>query len=317
MPVKTKKIISVNSIFRYFLLLIALILFGLILKHNDKEKVEKLEQVAPSVVETVIVAEPVITVLPETILPGDPVMITINASSSPTQITVNGALTPIINYNGKPRAFFAIPFEEKMTEKKVEVKLSNGQVYTEFIKITPREKVEKPLGIPEKLGGNTKEAGKSLINNLAIENELINKIQTSSTTHWTSAFVSPLKNIYITDEYGYSRNTVGNIITHKGTDYRAAPGTQVYAMNSGIVRISRLLTVYGNTIVIDHGNGLSTLYMHLSTLNVKEGDTVTVGQLIGLSGMTGYAEAAHLHISVKVNGISIDPVKFLGFFNVI
>jgi len=314
MPVKTKKIISVNSIFRYFLLLIALILFGLVLRHNDREKVE---QVVSSLPESVISREPVISILPETILPGDPVMLTITASSSPTQISVNGVPIPIVNYNGKPRAFSAIPFEEKMTEKKVEVKLDNGQVYIEVIKITPRMKIEKPLGIPENFGGNTKAAGKALVTNLAQENKIISNTETSSTTLWSKAFVSPLKTLVITDEYGYGRNTVGYNITHKGTDFRAATGTEVMAINTGIVRVARHLDTYGNTIIVDHGNGLSSLYMHLSRIKIKAGQKVEAGQIVGLSGQTGYVSAPHLHLSIKVNGISIDPVKFLGFFNVI
>jgi murein DD-endopeptidase MepM/ murein hydrolase activator NlpD len=55
--------------------------------------------------------------------------------------------------------------------------------------------------------------------------------------------------------------------------------------------------------------------MHLSKVNVKEGDKIREGQIIGLSGQTGYAEAPHLHISVKINSISIDPMVFMGFFN--
>ena len=173
------------------------------------------------------------------------------------------------------------------------------------------------MGIPESLGGNTKAAGKDLVNNLASENFIISNLQSASSTLWSKAFVAPLKTLVVTDPYGYNRNTVGYSILHKGTDFRAATGTEVFAMNAGVVKVSRLFTVYGNTIIIDHGNGIMTLYMHLSKLNVREGDRVKTGQLIGLSGKTGYAEAAHLHVSIKVGGISIDPVKFLKFFNVI
>jgi murein DD-endopeptidase MepM/ murein hydrolase activator NlpD len=123
-----------------------------------------------------------------------------------------------------------------------------------------------------------------------------------------------LNNIFITDDYGYDRKTVEQTIVHKGTDFRAQVGTEVKAMNRGVIRIARTFTVYGNTVVVDHGQGIQTLYMHLSKLNVKEGDTVEIGQVVGLSGNTGYADAAHLHISVKINGLSIDPMTFIRFF---
>jgi murein DD-endopeptidase MepM/ murein hydrolase activator NlpD len=131
---------------------------------------------------------------------------------------------------------------------------------------------------------------------------------------WSRAFQYPLKTVFITDDYGYSRNTVNQTITHKGTDFRAVVGTDALAMNDGTIRIARTFTVYGNTVVIDHGIGVQSLYMHLSKLNVKEGERVKRGQIIGQSGDTGYVEAPHLHISIKINGISIDPVTFLKFF---
>jgi len=304
---KTKKVIRLNTIFRYILLLLALVIFAMILRKNEAEK-KQIDVQYPQ-------AE--ISVLPDNPQQGDPVMITINSSTTPISISYDGVLKDIINYNNKPRVFTAIPLEETDLDKVVKVILSNGVILEKEIRISQREKIEKPLGIPEQLGGNTKVAGKALVDNLSIENNIINNIKASSTTQWSKSFVSPLKNLIVTDAYGYSRNTVGYNITHKGTDFRAATGTEVYAMNTGIVRISKLFTVYGNTVVIDHGNGLSTLYMHLSKLKVKEGDTVQAGQLIGLSGKTGYAEAAHLHVSIKIDGVSIDPARFLGFFNVI
>jgi murein DD-endopeptidase MepM/ murein hydrolase activator NlpD len=63
--------------------------------------------------------------------------------------------------------------------------------------------------------------------------------------------------------------------------------------------------------------GINTLYLHLSEFKVSEGDKVKRGQLIGLSGDTGYAVGAHLHLSIKINGISIDPEKFMDFFDMI
>jgi murein DD-endopeptidase MepM/ murein hydrolase activator NlpD len=303
--VRTKKVISLNSVFRYFLLLLAILFFGMVLRQNERDK------------KTANRIDSVIAVLPEKILPGDPVMITINASSSPVVVRVDGTIIPMVIHNGKHRAFAAIPFEEKEKDKKIEVKLGNGQLYTKIINIIPRKNIEKPLGIPDKMGGNTQTAGKALVSNLESENKFITNIETSPTALWSKSFVSPLKTLFVTDEYGYGRNTVGYNITHKGADFRAATGTEVMAINSGIVRVARLFNTYGNTIILDHGNGLSSLYMHLSGIKVKVGQRIEAGQIIGYSGQTGYASAPHLHLSIKVNGISIDPVKFLHFFNVL
>jgi murein DD-endopeptidase MepM/ murein hydrolase activator NlpD len=85
-------------------------------------------------------------------------------------------------------------------------------------------------------------------------------------------------------------------------------------MNRGVVRLSKKLNTYGNTVVVDHGLGLMTMYMHLSKREVVEGQLVLRGQEIGKSGQTGYAEMPHLHVSIRIAGISIDPMKFMDFF---
>ncbi|MBA3733055.1 M23 family metallopeptidase [Patescibacteria group bacterium] len=103
-------------------------------------------------------------------------------------------------------------------------------------------------------------------------------------------------------------------MTHKGTDFRAKIGTEVHAMNDGVVLVASVGRNYGKHIVIDHGLGVMTFYLHLSEINIKEGDLVTKGQVIGLSGQTGYVTAPHLHLSVRINNISVDPMKFMELF---
>ncbi len=255
-----------------------------------------------------------VTIYPEKIVPGNPLFITTHSTSTVSEIVFDGKKIPLITHDGLVHGLTAIDFNEKVLNHQVVVKLTNGEVIPVPIAVTPREKIEKPLGIPDTLGGNTTEASKMLIHNLAKENAEINAVTSGAVQLWKKGFTAPLENVFITDEYGYDRKTVGQTIVHKGTDFRAAIGTEVKALNTGVVKIARMYTVYGNTIIIDHGLGVQTLYMHLSQLKVKEGDTVNAGEVIGLSGKTGYAEGAHLHVSVKVNGLSIDPMVFLGFW---
>lgn len=261
------------------------------------------------------VVEPSISILPETIMPGNPVLITIkNATSSVVEMLFDTKKIPVFMYNNEPRGLIGIDFNAKAATHTVRVTFSNGSVLEKRVVVTPRPKIERPLGIPEKLGGNTPQAAQNLVSNLATENAVLNKITSTTTILWTNTFASPLENIFVTDDYGYNRNTVNTTIVHKGTDFRAPVGTEVKAMNDGVVKIARTFIVYGNTIVVDHGLGLQTLYMHLSKLNVVEGDTVRAGQVIGYSGQTGYADQPHLHVSIRIFGISIDPMVFMGFF---
>jgi murein DD-endopeptidase MepM/ murein hydrolase activator NlpD len=91
-------------------------------------------------------------------------------------------------------------------------------------------------------------------------------------------------------------------------------GTPLYAMNSGTVRFTQNLRNYGNTIIIDHGLGLHTVYMHLSEIGVSLGQEVSKGQMIGRTGDTGYVIGPHLHLTIRINGISIDPERFMELF---
>lgn len=119
---------------------------------------------------------------------------------------------------------------------------------------------------------------------------------------FSDGFELPIGNI-VTSIYG-SRRLFNNQkqTQHLGTDYRAAVGEPIMAANSGKVVVARDLFFTGYTVTIDHGLNIFTIYGHLSKLNVKEGETVKKGQLIGLSGVSGRVTGPHLHWGVKVNG---------------
>ena len=98
---------------------------------------------------------------------------------------------------------------------------------------------------------------------------------------------------------------------HTGLDFRVGSGTPIAATNSGTVILARSLYFEGNCVIIDHGQGLLTLYLHLSEIKAKEGDAVERGQVLGLSGGTGRATAPHLHFAVRWRGEYLDPRTLL------
>jgi murein DD-endopeptidase MepM/ murein hydrolase activator NlpD len=98
---------------------------------------------------------------------------------------------------------------------------------------------------------------------------------------------------------------------HTGLDFRVTTGTPIAATNSGTVILARSLYFEGNCVIVDHGQGLLTLYLHLSEIKVKEGDAVERGQVVGLSGGTGRATAPHLHFAVRWRGEYLDPRTLL------
>jgi murein DD-endopeptidase MepM/ murein hydrolase activator NlpD len=258
-----------------------------------------------------------ILVVPETVLQGEPIKITIEGINSVSEIkklTFDGKETGVFLYNSKPTAFYGIALEKKAGTSTLIANLSDGRVLRKDILIVERKKAEAPLGIPQKLGGDTPASQKNLVDTLSIENAVLNKLTTDAKFYWNKKFIFPIANPIITDPYGYLRKTGAYSITHKGTDFHANKGTPVIAMNRGVVRLAKQFKIYGNTVVIDHGYGLMTFYMHLSKINVKQGDIVEQGKIIAESGDTGYADQPHLHLTVRLNNTSIDPIKFLALF---
>lgn len=128
---------------------------------------------------------------------------------------------------------------------------------------------------------------------------------------WRGDFVAPVDSI-VTGAFGTRRKFNGKVrSTHQGLDLRAAVGTPISAMNGGTVVIAREMFYEGGFVVIDHGQGLLSLYLHLSEIKVREGEPVTKRQLIGLSGATGRTTAPHLHVGIRWQEVYVNPAALL------
>ena len=104
---------------------------------------------------------------------------------------------------------------------------------------------------------------------------------------------------------------LGRPAMHTGLDFRAATGDPVRATANGKVASSGWMGGYGRMVEIDHGNGLSTRYGHLSEIHVRVGDVIKIGQVIGAVGSTGRSTGPHLHYETRIDGDAVDPQKFL------
>src|ERR1017187_4737347 len=171
----------------------------------------------------------------------------------------------------------------------------------------PQIKVE--LTVEKKFTEPSPEQQQQIAEGVKIKDDYLNRV--TPAREWVGKFTAPA-DAAISDVYGSQRIFNGKAQRpHYGLDFRVPTGTPVAAMNQGTVLLARFLYFEGNCVVIDHGQGLLTLYFHLSEFKVKEGDSVKRGQEIGLSGGTGRATGPHLHVAVRWQGTYLDPSRLL------
>jgi len=202
------------------------------------------------------------------------------------------------------KAYFVIPYGSK---GKVFVTLyENGRKKDRRVIKVARKKyrvsriwVREPKYTPE------------LLKRIKREQELLRNIFSQVTPKkFKETFLKrPLKKLRVSTPFGAKRIINGKKRSiHWGVDFKAPRGTPVYASLSGKVVLARNLFFTGNTVIIDHGLGIHTLYAHLSKITVKEGQFVKAGQLIGRVGSTGRSTGPHLHFGFYVNGVRADPM---------
>lgn len=130
-----------------------------------------------------------------------------------------------------------------------------------------------------------------------------------------------LRRAYLAAPVAYSRKTSGmgmrlhpifqTMHVHRGVDYAAPTGTPAYTVGDGIVEFAGTQGGYGNVVIVRHGSNHTTLYAHLSRIQVRKGQSVTQGQVIGAVGSTGWATGPHLHFEFRVNGVHTDPQRVI------
>lgn len=146
------------------------------------------------------------------------------------------------------------------------------------------------------------------------DNPSINKVLSNFTPqpYFTSAFSFPLSKMEKTGfSFGKFIGFAKDKLQHLGVDLRAPQKTDIYAVNDGKVVATLDLSNYGKTVIIDHGLDIFSMYLHLDQFKVLEGQMLKKGQIIGLSGDTGYVTAPHLHFSMRVGGARVDPLAFI------
>jgi murein DD-endopeptidase MepM/ murein hydrolase activator NlpD len=181
--------------------------------------------------------------------------------------------------------------------------------YTFAIARADYPKIKVNLAVEKKFTEPSPEQQAQIAESVKVKRDYLGRV--TPDREWNGNFSAPV-GAGTSDVFGSQRifNGVAQR-PHFGLDYRVPTGTPVAAMNDGTILLARFLYFEGNCVVIDHGQGLLTLYFHMSELKVKEGDPVKRGQLIGLSGGTGRATGPHLHVAVRWQATYLDPARLL------
>lgn len=146
------------------------------------------------------------------------------------------------------------------------------------------------------------------------ENKIINKFQEKLTTiKYDLPFIMPINDPVITSIFGKTRkyDEINASWRHKGIDIGASLGTKIRAANHGRVVAAYAFKAYGNTVIIDHGAGIYSLYLHMNDVYVRTDDKVFKGDIIGTVGNTGISTGPHLHFQINIFKVPVNPFELM------
>jgi hypothetical protein len=256
------------------------------------------------------------SVQPQTLVNGSVCLFTVRVVGHPQSVTARWLGHDVTFSQSSGDSWFAlagVPYDTKPGSfaLDLEAAMPKGGTLHESrqIAVHPARYKTSRLTVPQKYVTPDAESLKRIESENQIKHEVFAHFLPAP--QWTGDFITPVPT-QVSETYGTSRTLNGKLATvHRGVDFRAPSGTPVHASNAGEVILARDFYYEGNCIVIDHGLGFMTMYMHLSKLEVKEGDHVDKDQTIALSGGTGRVTGPHLHMAVRWSGEYLDPLKLL------
>jgi murein DD-endopeptidase MepM/ murein hydrolase activator NlpD len=246
----------------------------------------------------------------ESRVPGGIALVPVPGGEMAPTVLFNTRRVAVVRRDEQWIAVVGIPLAEKPGELKIKVSTPNGTTdvpfritdksyRTQYLKIKDQRKVEPNPDDLKRIGAETKRSDVALSKFTVMD---VPSLQ----------LLSPVEGVR-SDSYGSRRVFNGQPRNpHSGMDIAAAKGTPIKSPAAGTVVEAGEFFFNGNTLYIDHGDGLVTMYCHLDTIRVKLGDRVTQGEVIGTVGATGRVTGPHLHWGVALNRAMVDPALFIG-----
>ena len=193
---------------------------------------------------------------------------------------------------------------EKLIKENISIEVVDGKYKQNEIITVPKGKVTLTKSNKKKSNTEYNKVYKNVYSVISTKNQIP-----------TSTFQMPLKS-KITSAFGNARIYNGTTKSyHSGTDFRAKIGTDIYATNDGIVSLVMDRFYLGKVIYLNHGRGAYSYYCHLSEFDVKAGQVVKKGDVIGKSGVSGRIMGPHLHYAVRLYNTTVDPLQFASLYN--
>lgn len=213
-----------------------------------------------------------------------------------------------------PDGRFIIGFDrDAPAQMRLAARMADGREWVQTLSVAPRDWQIERLSIPRPSGGPTPEYRR--LRDAELARIVDARSRASPSRGWSQDFIWPATG-RLSGRFGSQRIYRGGIPAayHSGADVAAGAGAIVVAPADGIVTLAPppMFSLEGNLVIIDHGMGLNSAFLHLASVSVREGQEVRQGEQIGTVGATGRATGPHLHWSLVWNGARIDPQTVAG-----
>ncbi|HTG02368.1 MAG TPA: M23 family metallopeptidase [Nitrospirota bacterium] len=252
-------------------------------------------------------SKPQVILSPKKIGPGDIMLVTVRNAKGPVEGTFAGKKLLFSNVQGSSKAIVGIDLLAETGKYDLDVSAGARQLHRVVTVVKKKYPVQR-LTLPKDMVELSPE------NEARVERDqkkfaALWPNQTDRT--WNGNFINPREGEVVT-KFGV-RRIINNIPKnpHTGIDVSAEEGDEVRAPNSGVVALVDDMFYSGNSIVLDHGQGIYTMFFHLSKTLVTAGQAVKKGEAIGLVGSTGRSTGAHLHWGARVQGARVDPMQLI------
>jgi murein DD-endopeptidase MepM/ murein hydrolase activator NlpD len=242
--------------------------------------------------------------VPDTVRQGE--TIRIDAAPNAASARMAGRTVPLFNEAGRAAGLMPVEVNQTPGIQDLEILDAGGRVL--------QKKSVTVQHVPFPVQNIIISASKKQVKPSPGEMETVAALRQSVTPDklWVEPFARPVDDCQ-NSPFGVRRlhNGVATGNYHRGLDQRSRRGTPIRAITDGMVRIVRMFNIHGGLVGIDHGQGLTSFYLHMSRLAAKEGARVRRGDVIGYVGSTGFATGPHLHWQLTVNGVPVNPHQWV------